>query len=122
MLFLCFLSSAILAFGWIGVSSTAGAVIFCLLYGCFSGALISLVPTVIAAILCPDMTALGVRLGMLCIFFSIGFLVGSPLGGLVLHDGWVSLQVFSGAMLLAGAVGTSVVRFLCTGVTLREKC
>jgi len=122
MLLVCFIGSAVLAFGWIGVTSTAGAIIFCLLYGCFSGALISLVLTVIAAILCPEMSAIGVRIGMICIFCSVGILVGSPLGGLILHNGWVSLETFAGAMLLAGACGISAVRFLTVGTSLYDKC
>jgi predicted MFS family arabinose efflux permease len=121
MLLACFIGSAILAFGWIGVTSTAGAIVFCLLYGCFSGALISLVLTVISTTLCPDMRVLGVRIGMICIFCSIGILVGSPLGGLVLRNGWVSLQAFAGAMLMTGAIGIWVIK-LKVGGNLRTKC
>jgi MFS family permease len=121
MLLVCFVGSAILAFGWIGVHSTAGTIIFCLLYGAFSGALISLVLTVIAAKLCPDLTSLGVRIGMVCVFCSIGILVGSPLGGILLRDGWVSLQSFAGAMLTAGAVGILIIRYLTVGFSFRVK-
>lgn len=121
MLFVCFIGSSVLAFGWIGVTSTAGAIVFCLLYGCFSGALISLVLTVISAILCPNPHVIGVRIGMICIFCSVGILVGSPLGGLILHNGWISLQAFAGAMLMIGAFGIWLIRFLKVGATFQAK-
>lgn len=122
MLLVCFIASAVLAFAWNGIKSTAGAIIFCLLYGCFSGALISLALTVIAAILCPDLRALGVRIGMICIFCSLGILFGSPLGGLVLHNGWSNLEIFAGAMLIAGGISIAAVRFLTMGARLKGKC
>lgn len=122
MLLVCFIGSALLAFCWISVTSTAGAILFCIFYGCFSGALISLVLTVISAVLCPNMSALGVRIGMICAFCSIGMLLGSPLGGLVLRHGWASLQAFAGAMLVAGSIAIWGVRYLKVGFTMRAKC
>lgn len=122
MLLICFLGSSVLAFAWIGISSTTGAIIFCLLYGCFSGALISISLTVIAAVLCPEIRSLGVRIGMICITCSIGILFGSPLGGLVLHNGWESLQIFAAAMLIAGGINIVVIRFLTAGVHPMVKC
>lgn len=88
--------SAILAFGWIGVNSTPGVVVFCILYGLFSGAFITLTLTVIAVEFCPDLGKLGVRMGMMCLPTSIGILMGNPIVGAILRRCWIGLQLFCG--------------------------
>src|SRR5271155_3344756 len=58
-------ASGILLFGWLGVNSWQGFIIFGMLYGFFSGTLVSLPPACVAVLTDPsDMSKIGVRMGM----------------------------------------------------------
>lgn len=95
----CSLVATIIAFSWIRVDTTAGVIIFCVLYGFFSGTFVSLSGTVLATVLCPHMGVLGVRMGMLSIPMAAGLLIGNPIAGAILRGSWTSLQAFCGAIL-----------------------
>ena len=122
ILILASLGSAVFAFIWIGIHTTAGVILFCLLYGCFSGAFISLAMSVVAAALCPDMGVLGVRLGMICLPTAIGFLVGNPIAGTILKYSWTGLQVLCGGAMVLATLGVLVLRFIKVGDDFRAKC
>ena len=92
------LLATILAFIWITVSTSGGIVVFCLLYGFVSGAFVALSPPCAIA-LCPSLTVVGVRMGMLFVPISIGLLVGNPIAGALVNVRWVALQSFCGATL-----------------------
>ncbi|KAM0123635.1 hypothetical protein ACHAO1_011250, partial [Botrytis cinerea] len=87
-------------------------------YGFFSGALTSLSPN-LAVALSPDMSVLGVRLGMLLIPISVGILVGNPIAGALESYGWIALQTFTAALLMASFVVGIVVRVLMYGKSLK---
>ncbi len=91
----CSLVAALLAFVWIGIKTPAGVIIFCLLYGFFSGTFVSLSPTVTVT-LCPSLGVFGVRMGMLLVPTAIGLLIGNPIAGAILRNGWPALQAFGG--------------------------
>ncbi|ATZ53796.1 hypothetical protein BCIN_09g05710 [Botrytis cinerea B05.10] len=118
---ICILISGILAFTWITIYSVPGIVLFSMFYGFFSGALTSLSPN-LAVALSPDMSVLGVRLGMLLIPISVGILVGNPIAGALESYGWIALQTFTAALLMASFVVSIVVRVLMYGKSLKVRC
>lgn len=100
-------ASAILLFGWIGVHSVASFVVFCVLFGAFSGVLISANPLVIAhPVVSPTPSMIGTRMGMQWFATSVGVLVGPPIAGLIEghggSNGFLGLQTFSGAGMTVG--------------------
>ena len=95
---LCSLSATVLGFCWIPTSSLAGLIVFSILYGFFSGGFISLGPTVVVS-LSPSLDVVGNRMGLLFGPCSIGLLIGSPIAGEILGEGWLNLQTFCGAMI-----------------------
>ncbi|KAK5110976.1 hypothetical protein LTR85_000686 [Meristemomyces frigidus] len=105
----CGLSSGIFCIAWIGVKSEASFIAFAALYGCFSGALIPLPPSVFP-IVCPDPKVLGARLGMAQGIGSVASLIGSPIAGALLEvrsagsggNDYLGLQLFSGLVMILG--------------------
>ncbi|RDI79863.1 hypothetical protein Vi05172_g10219 [Venturia inaequalis] len=103
--------STILIFSWIAIrTSEAGLFVFCVLYGAFSGAFVSL-STPVTVTLAPTMQDVGTRLGMFNFIGSLGILVGNPVAGAIIKSSWVGAQVFCGvacllAMGLCGFVWT----------------
>ena len=100
-------ASAVLLFGWIGVYNLAGFVVFCILFGVFSGVLISANPVVTAhPVISPTPSVIGTRLGMQWFATSLGVLVGAPIAGVLGADGSANafhkLQGFSGAIMVGG--------------------
>lgn len=100
--------SAALAFAWMGITSFGGLVAFSLLYGAFSGGVVSLSPSAIVP-LCPDMSLLGTRMGMSFFFAGLSVLVGTPIGGAILGRGgdgaWRGIISYAAAtQLLASAL------------------
>ena len=107
--------TAALTFAWLEIADTLGLWIFCGLYGFFSGAFTCLPPTIIA-ILTPDMTRVGTRLGMCFTFAGFGLLIGNPIAGTMVNipDGeFHGAQSFSAATLTIG-----VVMFTLAGVLI----
>jgi len=106
-------TSSIMLFGWIGIHSLAGFVVFCILFGLFSGILISANPVVVAhPVVSPTPSVIGTRLGMQWFATSLGVLVGAPIAGAIgdagTRDAWQKLQGFSGAIMFGGALFLTV--------------
>lgn len=102
-------ASSVMLFGWIGIGSLGGFVVFCILFGLFSGVLISANPVVVAhPVISPTPSVLGTRLGMQWFAVSIGVLVGAPIAGVLGSSGsseaFYKLQGFSGAAMAGGAL------------------
>lgn len=100
------LCSGIFTVAWIGVRSQGSFIAYVVLYGCFSGPLIPLGPSVFPVV-CPDPKVLGARLGMAQGIGSIASLIGSPIAGAILgsnKDGnnFLGLQLFSGVVMMLG--------------------
>src|SRR5699024_4460006 len=68
---------------WVSVSTPAGNVAFAVLYGLFSGGVVSLA-TVVVTNITPDLSRLGTRLGMVSVLKGVGSLLGPPLSGAML--------------------------------------
>lgn len=106
--------AAILAFAWLGIDNAAGLWVFSALYGYFSGAIVSLPPTIVALI-SPNMGLIGTRMGMSFTFAGFGLLIGNPIAGAILNveEGkFKSAEVFAATMLIAGAVAFAFLRGL----------
>ena len=122
ILILSSLGSAIFAFIWIGTHTITGVILFCLFYGFFSGAFTSLSLNVLAAALCPNMSVLGVRMGMICSPTAIGFLIENPIAGTILKHVWIGLQVLCGGTMVLATLGVSMVKLMKVGKDFRAKC
>ena len=98
-----------LAFAWIALENLAGVIVFSILYGFFSGAIVSLPPSALV-ILSPDLSVIGTRLGMCFSFAGFGLLIGNPIAGVLLNSdaGYAGLESFCGATVLAGFVFMSL--------------
>lgn len=93
-----------MAFVWIGIGDEAGAIVFAIIYGYSSGAIVSLTPTVLAG-LTIDLSTLGTRMGMCFVFAGLGMLIGNPIAGTLLDlEGGIfwKAQLFSGMTVIAG--------------------
>jgi predicted MFS family arabinose efflux permease len=96
--------TAVLAFALMGIKSTAGIVVFCILYGFFSGSFVSLPPAVIAS-LSSDVRKIGTRMGMSFAFGGLGLLIGNPIAGQIVKRKSFELAIaFVGAVLTVAAI------------------
>ncbi|KAJ4297310.1 hypothetical protein N0V88_004228 [Collariella sp. IMI 366227] len=115
LMLVCTFSSAVLVFGWLGIQNLAGAVVYVLLYGAFSGGVVSLTPSVIVN-LSPDMGRVGARMGMSFVVSGLAILVGTPIAGAILggeeDPEWLGTMLYSAFGLLVATSLYSVTRFL----------
>ena len=111
------LIAGILALCWIRITSAAGLVIFCVLYGFFTGAFVSLHGPVIVS-LSDDISRIGTRIGMLLGFAAVGVLIGNPVAGAIQrNDGsWVGLQIWTGVLMILSSTFFSATRILKFGL------
>lgn len=111
--------TGLLSFAWLGVHTFGELVVFCIFYGFFSGASVSLPGSIIVTIT-PELNKVGTWMGMCFSIGSIGLLIGNPIAGAILDassDGsFVAAQCFSGGIVLAGGLGLGALRY----VKLRE--
>lgn len=112
---------ALLAFCWIAIESTAGLIVFCVLYGFFSGTFVSLPgPAVIS--LSPNLAVVGTRMGMSFAFGGFGLLVGNPVAGAILRDGsWTGTMCWCGAANALAAICMLFARISKVGLSLKAK-
>ncbi|KAL0265410.1 hypothetical protein SLS55_001377 [Diplodia seriata] len=98
---------------WISVTNTAGNVAFSVLYGFFSGGVVSLAPVVLTHIT-PDLGLLGTRLGMVSVLKGIGSLIGPPISGALLKatGNYLGLQLFAGLSLIVTAFFSIVLYYI----------
>jgi len=105
--------SGVLIFGWLGVNSRAGLIVFALLYGFFSGAFISLLPSIFMS-LAFNVGEMGVRVGLGFFGSAFGALTGTPIAGALLGDDlqWWKPSVFAGISVFAGTICLIIARHL----------
>lgn len=115
----CVFSSGIISIAWLGAHTTGSFIAIAALYGCFSGALIPLPPSVFPVV-CPDPKVFGTRLGMAQGFGSIASLIGPPIAAALAsvsstggETNYLGLQLFAGLIMVAG--GTNL---LCLWLVL----
>ena len=113
------LPSTVMASG----STNALIIVFTILYGFASGCVFSIIPAMIAKI-SPDMRTLGVRTGSLYAISATGVLIGSPIAGVIVSgngNGFLGLTLFSGILLVVGALFVVFSRLKLTGLNLMVK-
>ncbi|KAF2230512.1 MFS general substrate transporter [Viridothelium virens] len=113
---------AVLGYVWAAITSPAAIIVFAILFGAFSGTYISVALTTIAVWLCPEISALGLRIGMMCIPCAAGLLIGSPVGGVIAKNDWLGVQMFTGSTLLASTIAVAAVRTMKSGWSIARKC
>ncbi|KAM3554245.1 hypothetical protein MY1884_006237 [Beauveria asiatica] len=99
------LFSAVLTFCLYAIHSTAGLVVFCIIYGFFSGAFMGL-PAAGIVSLSDDKSKIGIRIGMTLGTVGFGVLVSNPIAGAIVgHDNnWIGLISWCGALLFASSI------------------
>ena len=97
--------AAILSFCWIAVRSSARIVAFSVLYGIAAGPFNSL-PGMIIIGISPDLSTIGLQIGVSLAVAGAGSLIGEPIAGALLRTqaGWTALQVWAGSLLTVCAL------------------
>ncbi|THU95498.1 monocarboxylate permease [Dendrothele bispora CBS 962.96] len=99
---------------WLPSHGAIPLTIFSALYGVFSGVLLALLPAYIGAI--SPTERFGGRLGCVYFFAAVASLAGTPTAGAFVQNrqdpGYTSLILFTGLMILGGAIILVVARFL----------
>ena len=111
------LAAAIIAYTWMAVKNLAGLIVFCIFYGFFSGAVVSLPSTVIAKLV-PEMRLVGTWMGMSFSFAGLGFLIGNPIAGVILNPAAHRFNggiAFSASTIMAGGIAFVAVKLLKQG-------
>jgi len=122
VIFPCAIITGILILCLIAVTNLGGIVTFVLLFGFFSGSLVSLPPTVVVH-LTKDRRFIGTRMGMCFSFTAVGALISTPIGGQLLKvnaDFWKT-WVFGGVLSLVGGILMFVARGLHKGWAFKIK-
>ena len=99
------LSTGILIFCWPSITTSASIIVFSALFGFCSGAIIS--GTSVCLATCPsDPRNIGTYMGMGLGISSFAALIGPPVNGALVtrHNGYDKVSIFSGVVVLAGAV------------------
>jgi len=121
VLFCTIAGIVVLALG-IPASNNAAFIVYAALYGFSSGAFVSLLPAQIAHI--SPVERIGVNVGVTFACISFAGLVGAPIAGAIVDANggkfW-GLNLFSGIMLLAGALMFGVTRMGVAGWQLAKK-
>jgi predicted MFS family arabinose efflux permease len=125
VLTLCTMIAGLFGFCWIGVVlgvSLGGLVMWSFLYGIFSGAFVSLQPSIVVSIT-DDLGMVGGRVGMNTFCAALGSLIGNPIAGFLLakDPSWTALQAFCGATLFVGSALMVVTRWSRVGLGFAKK-
>lgn len=105
---------------WIPARSNAALILFSYLYGAFSGAYVSLGPSVVAQI--SPISEIGVRNGVTYAIVAIAVLTGNPIGGALLtrgHGDYLYLQVFCGLTMCVATALFVVARAMQVGMKMK---
>jgi MFS family permease len=119
----CTIVSGILALCWIATHNTGGLLAFAILYGFFSGTIVSLPPSIIAS-LTSDLARVGTRMGMCFSIVGIGLLVGNPIAGALINldtGDFLRAQIFCGVLVISSAVIALLSRTAKVGWSLMVK-
>jgi MFS family permease len=97
---------AVLLFSWPAIHSPAGFIIWCVVWGCVAGVLVTAPTSTIAhPVMSPSLSVIGTRMGMLWSFAAVGALVGAPIAGALADAKTASFlhtQMFAGAVMVGG--------------------
>ncbi|KAI1770218.1 major facilitator superfamily domain-containing protein [Hypoxylon cercidicola] len=114
-------AGAVLTFCLLAIRTTAGLVVFSVLYGFMAGAFMGL-PAAGIVSLSPDKSKIGTRLGMTLAFIGFGLLVSNPIAGAILGESqnWTGLIVWCGVLLSTSFASLAVSRVLKVGHGLNK--
>ncbi|KAB5583464.1 major facilitator superfamily domain-containing protein [Coniochaeta sp. 2T2.1] len=109
--FSCY-ASAILLFCWLRITSSAGLIVFSVLFGAMSGIIIALMMSTMAQC-APHPSQIGTYVGQSTFVIGFAGLAGTPVTGALIsgHKGYTQGIVFSGAVMMAGAVVFTFARY-----------
>ncbi|GLB41018.1 putative MFS general substrate transporter [Lyophyllum shimeji] len=103
-----------LVFAMFGASSIAGASVFGVFYGFFSGGVVSVVtPAAGSFVTRMDYSDLGIRIGLLSFTLAFALLTGNPIAGALLsppHYRWHQPLIFAAAVIFGGAACHTIAR------------
>ena len=106
--FFWILAATVVLFAWMGVTTIAGVIVWCVIWGAVSGVLATApVAAVSHPVLTPNPKELGTRMGMSLLAAAIGDLVGPPIGGALVGvsgDYYSRAQVASGVIMMLGGL------------------
>lgn len=103
LVILCTLAAAIIAYIGVVIKSLASLIIFAIIYGFLSGAVVSL-PAAVIASLAPSVQLVGTWMGMSFFFAALGILIGTPIAGSIIDvkkNQFGSGFIFSGSLVMA---------------------
>ncbi|OOF98852.1 hypothetical protein ASPCADRAFT_162625 [Aspergillus carbonarius ITEM 5010] len=107
----CALISGILVLCLLDVHSEPPLLVICILYGFFSGSLVSLSAPILV-LLTPDKGMVGTRMGMCFMLLGVALLIGTPIAGEIQERGGVrGLWAYGGGFTIAGGVVLVVARW-----------
>ncbi|EHK49605.1 hypothetical protein TRIATDRAFT_50392 [Trichoderma atroviride IMI 206040] len=118
----CTVTSAVFAYGWIGIHSLGGSIAFSIVYGFVSGAVVSVQASVVASLV-PDVRYIGTWMGMSLFVAGLGILIGSPIAGVLVTSGtraFVDPFIFSGTFTITGAILFCIAWVYKKGITKAE--
>lgn len=116
MIAITFLSALFCLAVWIPVKSTAGIIVFAVMFGFSSGGYFTLAPAIIAQI--SDPRQIGTRVGTAYAIQSLGALLGSPVGGAIVmrqNGDYLGLQLFCGCSMMAAVTMFVAARYSLVG-------
>jgi MFS family permease len=97
---------------WIPTHNLGPLLAISVIYGFFSGAVVSLPPTCVAS-MTEDMTSFGARVGIVFLAMSFSSLIGSPVAGALVQSGvhgYDEARIWSGVVMLVGAAFVTLAR------------
>lgn len=121
MIIITLISSIFCLAIWIPVKSTAGILVFAVIFGFSSGGFIGLGPTLVAQI--SDIRFIGTRVGTAFAVQSFGSLTGSPLAGAIVSEQngkFIGLQLFCGFTMLVSAIFLFSARYVQVGFKITK--
>lgn len=110
------LIGAVVSFAWpFSTSSIASMVVVSVIYGCATGAFVSLIPSAPARL--GGMSDAGSRIGMAITCMAFGAAGGPPLAGVIRtkSGGFDDVGLYSGGVILAGCALLAATRYLALG-------
>ncbi|WFD25044.1 hypothetical protein MNAN1_000006 [Malassezia nana] len=111
------LIAAALVFCWIPIHQQSSFLVLVILYGFFTGSLLSSTPNIVSAIT-EDVSEVNTRLGMASFMASFGILVGPPIAGALLQvepPNYLRAQLFSAITLTLSGLFMIATRILKAG-------
>lgn len=110
------LISTIMTACLLAIGTSAGVIVYCILYGFFSGAFMGL-PAAGVINLTDDKSKIGARLGMTLGIVGLGVLISNPIAGAILGDenNWKGLVGWCCALLVAGTASMMASRIIKSG-------